>query len=124
MDDGPDWTVLPAPLEPHASEGRKAEGDAGREAELVSPPTPSGAEAIRAFAHGESQGGSTPGGIVAGQRIVEENHQPVRLECCDRRLKPLNQLTDALVPLAEDPHGLLRLGPLRQLGEPAQVGAD
>ena len=60
-------------------------------------------------------------GVVAGQRVVEEHHEPVAGEALEGALEPVDQLAERRVVLREHAHHLFGLARLGERGEAAQV---
>ncbi len=104
--------VVEASLEADLPERGVSERDPDAEAELVAATLPTGCEVSHQLADREAHAHSSCRGVVAFDRVVEEDLQPVAGEEAHRRLEPLYEPPDPFVELAEHPQQLLGLDAL------------
>ena len=71
--------------------------------------------------HGHCQPHSALGRVLAGKRIVEEDHEAIAGEVADGGAEVVHELTGNLVELGQDGHELLRLRRFGEDGGSAQV---
>ena len=122
--DAADRRVVEAPLEADAAERGESLRDADPEAEVVAAPAPAVGELGDPVAHRHGHRDGPLGGVVDGQRVVEEHHEPVAGEALERALEPVDELAERGVVLREHPHDLFGLARLGERRESAQVAED
>ena len=116
-----DGRVLEATLEADLAAGREAGGDAHSESQVVPATLPLVGQPLGAVAHGQAKGHSASFGLLAGDRVVEEDHHSVagELRECPALLE--DDRTDRVVHLLQHRHDILGLGSLGKGRESAQV---
>src|SRR5262249_25045469 len=88
-----DRRVVEASLEPDYSECGVAVRDSDPELKVVPAFLPPLGKLVDATAHRDCHPNCTNGAVGTGERIVEEDHQPVAGEALERALEPDDQVT-------------------------------
>ena len=115
--DTSDGGVVEPPLVADASQRGESLGDADRKAELVAAHRPAVGQFSNPSTHRHRHPHGAGGGVRAGKRVVEEDHQTVSGEALQGSFEPEDEVAESSVVLAEktdDLFGFACLGKRRE----------
>ena len=95
--------------------------NADSEPELMAMLAPLGGKLSDLLAHLNRETDSACVGILARQRIIEQDHERVAGETLQRSLMLVDEPANRRMILAQDRHDLFRLGRLGKCREPAKI---
>src|SRR6185437_15111378 len=118
IDDGADRRVIYTILETDASQRRVALRHANAAAKVVPALHPAERQVSDRITHLDGQSNRALWSVIAGQRIVEEDHHAVASEAIKRAFVLANQWSDRTMILGEERHNVFGL---RGFGEGSET---